>query len=72
MSGRICEKLMAYNSCSYLDYLDKLVDEYSNIYHCSISKKPVDADYFLLTEDIKANLKASKFKVGERVRITRN
>ena len=28
LKGRIYKKLMAYNSCSYLDYLDKLVDEY--------------------------------------------
>ena len=30
----------------------KTVDEYNNIYHCSIGKKPIDADYFALSEKI--------------------
>ena len=33
---------------SYLSYLNKLVDEYSNTYDCFISKEPVDADYSAL------------------------
>ena len=28
------------DSKSYLGYLNKLVDEYNNGYHCSIGKKP--------------------------------
>ena len=37
--------MMARNSRSYLDYLDKLVDEYKKTYHYSIGKKPSDGDY---------------------------
>ena len=58
--------------CStYLDYLDKLVDEYNNTYHRSIGKKSIDADYSALTEEIETNPKAPKFKVRDRVRITK-
>ena len=37
LKGKIY-KMTAPNSRSYLDYLDKLVDEYNNIYHRSIVK----------------------------------
>ena len=33
----------------YRSYLQKLVNEYNNIYHCSISKKPIAADYSATT-----------------------
>ena len=42
---------------SYLGYLNKLVDEYSNKYHHSIGKKRFDADYSALNEDREANPK---------------
>ena len=52
-------------------YLAKLVDQYNNIYHHSINKKPVNADYSTSTENIEINPKALKFKVNGRVRITK-
>ena len=36
-----------------------------------MGKKPVDADYSALTEKTETNPKASKFKNGDRVRITK-
>ena len=48
--------------------MNKLVDQYNNTYHCSIGKKPVTADYPALTKDIESSY---KFKVGDRVRITK-
>ena len=51
--------------------MNKLVDQYNNIYHHSINKKPINADYSALTEKIETNLKAPKFKVNGRVRITK-
>ena len=51
--------------------MNKLVDEYNNSYHHSIGKKFVDTDYSALTEEIKTNPQAPKFKVGDRVRITK-
>ena len=56
---------------SYLSYLNKLVDKYNDTYDHSISKKPFDADYSPLTEKIETNHKAPKFKVNDKVRITK-
>ena len=35
------------------------------------AKKPIDTDYSALTEKIESSHKASKFKVRDRVRITK-
>ena len=51
--------------------MNKLVDHYSRNYHHSINKKPINADYSALTENTETNLKAPKFKVNDRVRITK-
>ena len=59
------------NSKSYLSYLYKLVDQCNNTYHDSINKKPINADYSALTEKIETNYKTPKFKVNDRVRITK-
>ena len=50
--------------------MNKLLHEY-NSYSRSTSKNPADADYFALNENIETNLKSPKFKVGDRVRITK-
>ena len=61
---------MVKHNKSYHGYLNKIVDKYYNICHCFIGKKPIDADYSALTEEIESCHKALKFKVGDRVRIT--
>ena len=53
----------------YLSYLNKLVDQYINAYHHSIRKKPINADYSVLTKKIETNAKTTKCKVNDRVRI---
>ena len=63
--------MTACDSNSYLDYLNKLVEEHINTCHDSISKQPFYAKYSLLPEEIESNNKASKFKVGNRVQITK-
>ena len=50
---------------SYLFYLNKLVDQYNNTSNYSINKIPA------FTEKIETNSKVSKFKVNDRVRITK-
>ena len=55
---------------SYINYLNKLVDEYSNTYYPSIGKKPIDADCYALSEKIGVNPKSSRFKISDSVRIT--
>lgn len=62
--------MTACDSNSYLDYLNKLVEEHINTYHYSIGKQPFYSKYSLLSEEIESNNKASEFKVGNRVQIT--
>ena len=59
------------DSKSYLSYLNKFVNQYNNTYHHSINKKSINAGYSALTENIETNPKAPKFKVTDRVRITK-
>ena len=69
LNGKIYKIMAANGSKSYLNHLNKLVDECNNIYHCSVCKKPIDTAYSALTGDIKSSHKAPKFKVGDKVRI---
>ena len=71
LKGKIRKKMTTNDSNSCLNYLNKLVDEYKNNYHCSTDEKTVDADYSALTEQIESSHKAPKFKVSDRVTITK-
>ena len=42
LKAKIYKNLTADDSKSYLSYLNKLVDQYNNIYHHSINKKPIN------------------------------
>ena len=64
LKAKIYKNTTANNSKSYLSYLNELVDN-------SINKKPINADYSVSTEKIETSLKAPKFKVNDRVRITK-
>ena len=50
LKGNMYQKIAANDSKSYLSYLNKFVEKYSNTYHRSIGKKPIDADYTALPE----------------------
>ena len=63
--------MTANDSKSYFSYLNKLVDQYNKSYHHSIKIKPINTDYSGLSEKIETNPKAPKFKVDDRVRITK-
>ena len=71
MKGKIYNKTIGNDSKFYLCWFNKLVDKWNKTYHHFIGKKPIDADYSALTEKIKSNHKVPKFKVRERVRITK-
>ena len=43
----------------------------ANTYHHSILKKPINVNYSALTEKIETNHIAPKFKVNDRVRVTK-
>ena len=63
----------------WIDVINDLVYNYNNSYHTSIKMKPVDASKKKneaqvrenLYGDIKLNLKPPKFKVGDKVRISK-
>ena len=63
--------MTANDSKSYLSYLNKLVHQYNNSYHYYINKKAIMLIIQALTEKIETNPKAPKFKVNDRVRITK-
>ena len=63
--------MTANGSKSHFSYLNKLVYQYNNTDHHSINKKSINADYSVLSEKIETNIKAPKFKVNDRVRITK-
>ena len=71
LKAKIYKRMTVNCSKSDLIYLNKLVDQYSNTYHHSVGKKPINADYSALTEKIETNPKAPKFKVNDRIRITK-
>ena len=56
----------------YIDKLDERVNEYNNTYHTTIKMKPTDVkDNTYINTDKDANDKDPKFKVGDRVRISK-
>ena len=71
LRAKLYKKMTANDRKSYLGYLNKLVDQYNNTYHHFINKKPVNADYSAFTEKIDTILKTPKFKLNDRVRITK-
>ena len=58
LKGKIYEKMRADSSKCYLNYLNKLVKEYSNTYHCFTGKKVIDANYSALSKEIETNHKS--------------
>ena len=56
----------------YIDKLDDIVDEDNNIYQTTIKMKPINVkDNTYVNADKEINNKDPKFKVGDRVRISK-
>ena len=56
----------------YYDVLDDIVKKYNNTWHSTIKMKPIDVkDNTYINTDKKINNKDPKFKVGDRVRISK-
>ena len=56
----------------YIDNLDDIVNEYNNTHHTTIKMKPINVkDNTYINTDKKINNKDPKFKVGDRVRISK-
>ena len=65
LKGKIYKSMTA--NKSYFGYLNKLVEEYNNY----VDKKPIDVYYSSLSEETESSHKGLKFKVGDRVKITK-
>ena len=56
----------------FIDKLDDIVNEYNNTYYRTIKMKPIDAkDNTYINVDKEVNDNDPKFKVGDRVRISK-
>ena len=65
-------KYMTSISKSVYNKLDDIVDEYNNTYHTTIKMKPIDVkDNTYINTDKEINNKDPKFKVGDRVKISK-
>lgn len=52
--------MTAIDSKSSLDYLNELVNEYNDTYHCSISKKPIDDLMMIILPSLKTSNQVKK------------
>ena len=73
LKSKIFKYMTSISKNVYIDKLDDLVnDTYHNTYHTAIKMKPIDVkDNAYINTDKKTNNKDPKFKVGDRVRISK-
>jgi len=80
MKERMYKYFSANSTKRYIDILEGLVNRYNNAKHSSIKMTPVEAskksnelDVFsnLYGDDIYDEIRKPKFKIGDRVRITK-
>ena len=72
LKNKIFKHMTAISKNVYFDVLDDIVNKYNNTVHRSIKMKPIDVtsdSYAEYNED--SNEKDPKFKVGDRVRISK-
>ena len=56
----------------YVDKLDDIVDEYSNVYHKTTQIKPTDVKLSTYIDfDVENSDKDTKFEVGDHIRISK-
>ena len=72
LKNKIYKHMTAISKNVYFDVLDDIVDEYNNTYHKTIKMKPADVgDDSFAEYNEESNEKDPKFKVGDRVRISK-
>ena len=72
LKSKIYKHMTSISKNVYIDKLDDIVDEYNNTYHTTIKMKPIDVkDNTYINIDKEINNKDPKFKVGDRVRISK-
>ena len=72
LKSKIYKYMTSISKNVYIDKLDEIVNEYNNTYHTTIKMKPTDGkDNTHINTDKKNNNKDPKFKVGDRVRLSK-
>ena len=72
LKSKIYKYMTSISKNMYIDKLDDIVNEYNNTYHTTIKVKPIDVkDNTYINTDKEINDKDPKFKVGDRVRISK-
>ena len=72
LKSKIYKHMTSISKNLYIDKLDDIMDEYNNTYHTTIKMKPIDVkDNTYINTDKEINNKDPKFKVGDRVRISK-
>ena len=72
LKSKIYKHTISISKYVYIDKLDDIVYEYNNTYHTTIKMKPIDVKGNTYTNaDKEINNKDPKFKVGDRVRISK-
>ena len=72
LKSKIYKYMTSISQNVYIDELDDLVNEYNNTYHTTIKMKPIDVkDNTYINTNKETNDKDPKFKVGDRVRISK-
>ena len=72
LKSKIYKYMTSISKNVYIEQLDDIVDEYNNTYHTTIKMKPIDVkDNTYINADKEINYKDPKFKVGDRIRISK-
>ena len=72
LKSKIYKYMTSISKNVYIHKLDDIVDEYNNTYHTTIKMKPIGVkDNTYINADKEINNKDPKFKVGDRVRISK-
>ena len=79
IKSKMCKQFTVQGNTIYLDMLPKLVEQYNNTKHSSIKMTPVEASkkkneglvYFNLYGDMETLKQKQKFKIGDKVRISK-
>ena len=72
LKSKIYKYMTSTSKNVYIDKLDNIVDEYNNTYNTTIKMKPIDVkDNTYINTDKETNDKDPKFKVRDRVRISK-
>ena len=72
LKSKIYKYMNSISKNVYINKLDDIVNEYNNTYHTTIKMKPIDVkDNTYINTDKEINYKYPKFKVGDRVRVSK-